>query len=152
MQLNYGPFSSSKNLRRLCRAEVHLQSHDFVVCRGAFSRPPRKSHLSGQPQPFRCWYHVVTIGTRPRAFTKKNTKAWGLFASFNTWQPFRRLRSISMNQKKQDDEFDELFSSKVKHENVGFFFMSAHASSTASQAICSKFQKKELRKIDVSQH
>lgn len=77
MQLNYGPFSSSKNLRRLCRAEVHLQSHDFVVCRGAFSRPPRKSHLSGQPQPFRCWYHVVTIGTRLRAFTKKKHKSLG---------------------------------------------------------------------------
>lgn len=41
------PFLIILYLRRLCRAEVHLQSHDFVVCRSAFSRPPRKSHLSG---------------------------------------------------------------------------------------------------------
>ena len=132
------------------------KSATTMSCRGAFAEPRLRrlqrcifkatKEVSSQwpTSTFQvlvpCCYHRYTTES---LHTKKNTKAWGLFASFNTWQPFRRLRSISMNQKKQDGEFDELFSSKVKHENVGFFFMSAHASSTASQAIYVPSSKKK---------
>ena len=74
----------------------HPLSATTMSCRGAFAEPRLRrlqrcifkatKEVSSQwpPQPFRCWYHVVTIGTRLRAFTQKKTQKPGGQASFNT--------------------------------------------------------------------
>ncbi len=129
-------------LRRLCRPEVHLQSHDFVVVMLHFQGHQGSLISAASTSTFQvlvpCCYHRY-----PREPSQETKKPGGQ-ASFNTCVHSEDSARYHWIPKPRWWVWWALL---IQGETWKcLFFMSAHASSTASQGICSKFNKKNFKK------